>query len=126
MLVLVLLLFSLQNYSPASRSSFGAGQVRKRAESPLNQPSQYFSVFDSSTRQVKKLSFFNCKREINTQLFCPALKTKDVETTVRQRTSWSSSFILFLFDSSSASSSSSSSMMPSLMLLDTPGLLVDS
>ena len=42
------------------------------------------------------------------------------------RTSWSSSFILFLLDSSSTSSSSSSSIIPSPMLLDTPGLLVDS
>lgn len=67
--VLVLLLFSLPNYSPASRSSFGAGQVRKSEERPLNQPSQYFSVLDSSTRQVKKLSFFNCRREINTLSF---------------------------------------------------------
>ncbi len=43
----------------------------------------------------------------------------------RDGTSWSSSFILFLLDSSSTSSSSSSSIIPS-MLLDTPGLLVDS
>lgn len=70
---------------PASRSSFGAGQVRKRAERPLNQPSQYFSVFDSSTRQVKKLSFFIWMGENNLfSYFSSSAKQKHVATRIEE------------------------------------------
>lgn len=39
------------------------GQLRKRLDNPLNQPSQYFSVLASSILHVYKCSFFVCREE---------------------------------------------------------------
>lgn len=84
--VLGLSIFPVTIDSPASRSSLGAGQERNRDERPLNQPSQYFSVFDSSTRQVKKLSFCNYREEIKMiRLFFFFLKPWKMENGGKKR-----------------------------------------
>lgn len=48
------------NRAPASRSSLGTLQLRKRLEMPRNQPSQYFSALDKSIFQ--KYAFKVCSQ----------------------------------------------------------------
>lgn len=111
---------------PASRSSFGTGQVRKSEERPLNQPSQYFSVLDSSTRQVNTLSFLTCVVKKKSYNDISYNRESHCYCHEQNSTSWSSSFIRFLLDDSSSSSSASSSITASPIESETPGLLQDS
>lgn len=84
------------------------------------------STFLSLTAPLAKWRGFLLSSVLQKCNYLLCFSTQSCGTRVRDRTSCSSSFILFLLDSSSPSSSSSSSIMPSPMLLDTPGLLVDS